>query len=403
MKKYDLIIIGGGASGLIAAIAAKRRNGNKSVLILEAQAKLGKKILVSGNGRCNILNTGSYQYFGDVDFAYRVLGDHAYDSLKAFFENLGLPIVIESEHRAYPASFQAETVMDVIQLQLQRLGVEYCLENPVVNIKQQKNSFVIETDKSEYLCSKLILAVGGLASPKHGSNGSLHGAIKKLGFHFLESKPSLCPILCNTKETKVLSGLRVRAKIQIDDSYSAKGEVLFTDYGLSGIATMQLARFYRPGSIVRIDLRSACGMDEKTREELFFVLKNRVFGHGEEGVQNLLTGLFPKKLAKVLLQKAGISPKILLIKEVKQNHIHALVNYIMDFTIEAKGVKGYDFAQVSTGGVDCSQVNPHTMESKIPNLYIVGELLNIDGECGGFNLMFAFQSGRIAGSHASEE
>ncbi len=402
MKCFDLIIIGGGASGIMAALAAKKSNPNCSVLIVEALNKLGKKILVSGNGRCNILNAGQYAYFGDALFAEQVLQKDAFTQLRAFFLELGLPIVLDEAGRAYPSTFQAETVMEVLQLALHRNGIQVYLEEAIQAIKKVENTFFIHSATNTYQAKKVIVAVGGIASPKHGSNGNLYEQIKCLGFTFTSHKPALCPLLSDMKELRTLAGIRVKANLTIPDVYTCKGEVLFTEYGISGIAGMQMARFCDGKVNLHLDLRPTCNMENFRQEDIAEVLMQRLSSFPQDAAITLLTGLLPSKLAKVILRRSvhGIDQK--LFKDIIKNDTIAIAKEIMHFIVHITGLKGYDFAQVSAGGLECQQVNAKTLESKLKGLYFAGEILNVDGDCGGFNLMFAFKSGYLAGIHASK-
>lgn len=402
MRKYDIIVIGGGASGIVAAIAAKQHNPRKSVLIIESLNKLGKKILVSGNGRCNILNSGDYAYFGDSNFAKKVLGDNAFQEMKDFFHALGLSIVIESENRAYPASFQAETVMETLQLAINRLGIDVLLESEVQAFFKKNDYFEVQLNADKVIAKKIIVAVGGVASPKHGSTGNLYPILKKIGYHIIDPRPSLCPILTETKDIKNLSGVRVRANLNIDNVYSTSGEVLFADYGITGIASMQLARFCKTNSIIHMDLRPACGLPDFTRESIISLLWDRVKSYPSDKIQVLLTGLFSTKMSQALRTKAKFSKTYEYCKEIRWQDISTLADIIMDFQLRVVGVKGFAHSQVSTGGIACEQIDSNTMESAINGIYFAGEVLNVDGDCGGYNLMFAFKSGWIAGKNAAE-
>lgn len=388
---------------MLAAIAAKQQNPKKSVLIIEALSKLGKKILVSGNGRCNILNAGAYQYFGDVAFAHQVLGEDAYQELKQVFQMLGLQIVIESEDRAYPASFQAETVMDVLLLQIKRLQIDLRLNSPVLDIVKNNKEFQMHTKEESFACTKLIAAVGGIASPKHGSNGSLYPVLQRLGLKFYPSKPALCPLLTDTRDIHGLSGIRVRARASLDGRYCSSGEVLFTDYGISGIAAMQLARYCTSGSVIHLDLRPACGLAEQGKDVLVSILSKRIKDYPTEDIPALFSGLFCAKLGRAICLKSGLTKKNMTLMAIRRQDVAHLADTIIRFELSVKGTKGYDFAQVSTGGALCDQFQPATMESSTPGLYCTGEVLNVDGDCGGYNLMFAFKSGLLAGRHAAED
>lgn len=395
MNTYDVIVVGAGASGIISAITIKKSDKIK-VLLIDQDSKIARKVSTAGNGRCNLFNINKYKYFGDTDFVNDVLGDNCSGFVSDLLKNIGINSVIDNSGRAYPSTYQAETVVDALKLALSRANVDVHLNEALLDISTSTNGFSVVTSENKYFCKKIILSMGSNAGVKSSTN--VLEICDSLNLKNTKFEPALCSIECNDTDIINLSGLRVKASISLDFQHKTDGEILFTDYGLSGIATMQLSRFIKKNSVLHIDFRESFGFKNLDEYDIFDILENRLNSYPNDNVENLLVGLCNRKIARVLLKRANIYIKDTSFKLIKKDDIIKLVKLICDFDVKVKRSRGLQYAQVAKGGVDTSQINPKTMESFIEGLYLTGEELNIDGDTGGYNLMFAFKSGYNAGS-----
>lgn len=395
MKAFDIIIAGGGASGLAAAIEAKRTDKAKRVAVLEHLPRVGKKILATGNGRCNLgnLNAQSHPY-SNADFTAPIMSQYSAQSLIEFFESIGLYVRSDSEGRLYPHSNTAAAVLDALRFECENLGVELICGCKVTAIKKEKN-FVIN---GEYLAQKVIIACGGKSAPSQGSDGSGYPLLKGLGHRITPLAPSLVQLVTDTAKTKALKGVRAAASLTLSTGGSSKGEILFTDYGISGIAAMDLSRFVKGDTDAQISLDFACDYSsEKLEAAIMSIAKH----NPSLPIDNLLSGFVPKALSTAITKSAlGYLPKSAA--EIGKKQAKRIAEEMKSFTVALKGTKSFSDAQVTKGGADVSQFNKETLESKLyQGLYACGEILDVDGACGGFNLAWAFTSGRAAGKNAA--
>lgn len=395
MNTYDVIVVGAGASGIISAITIKKSDKIK-VLLIDQDSKIARKVSTAGNGRCNLFNINKYKYFGDTDFVNDVLGDNCSGFVSDLLKNIGINSVIDNSGRAYPSTYQAETVVDALKLALSRANVDIHLNEALLDISTATNGFLVVTSKNKYFCKKLILSMGSNAGVKASTN--VLEIFDSLNLKNIKFEPALCSVECYDTDIINLSGLRVKASISLDFQHKTDGEILFTDYGISGIATMQLSRFIKNDSVLHIDFRESFGFKNLDEDDIFDILENRLNFYPNDNAENLLVGLCNRKIARVLLKRANIYIKDTSFKLIKKDDIIKLVKLICDFDVKVKRSRGLQYAQVAKGGVDTSQINPKTMESSIEGLYLTGEELNVDGDTGGYNLMFAFKSGYNAGS-----
>lgn len=394
------VIVGGGPAGMSAAIAAARRG--ESVLLLERLDRVGKKLLATGNGRCNLMNRSAPAYPGGTAFARQVLASCGIQELEAFFHTLGLRLRTEDMGRVYPASGQAATVLDALRLELSRSGVELCPASPVSAITPSGRGFSLAVPEGNLHADRVIVAGGGRAQPKLGSDGSAYALLTGLGHRLRKPFPALTQIETDTAPLRGLSGIRVRTEAWItrgsQELHRTQGEALFADYGMSGVCIMQLARFAQGrGTQLHLNLLPALGMS--SADELLCELRLRR-KHWLFPLDQLLTGLCVPRLGAALLRQAGIGPLSRPITSLRGEELHALASIVCDFALDVCGVKGFDSAQVSAGGIAWEDFIPETLASRlIPRLHAAGEVLDVDGDCGGYNLMFAFASGLLAGSN----
>lgn len=392
--------MGGGASGLVTAIMCARKG--KRVLVLEHKKQIGKKILATGNGKCNYTNKNCSieGYRGEQEeFAQYALS--VFDSAKAmaFFEELGV-FPKEKNGYIYPYSEQASAMVDVLAMELERLSVRIIYEK-VVSI-QKKEFFLVQTENRVYSGKVVVLATGGKASPKLGSDGSGFTIARKLGHEIVKPVPALIGLKCKEPYYEQISGVRIQAVISlyIDKDLNPvatdKGELQLTGYGVSGIPVFQVSRFaaraLEEGHSVyaRIDYMPTMSMDE-----LVSLLKKRFQAPGKNATEALV-GFLPAKLIPVFLRQGGIKTSINALK-VNEQQLKQLASQLKKQKTEIVDTNGFDTAQVTAGGISTKEIDDRTMESKlIPKLYFTGEIMDVDGICGGYNLQWCWSSAYVA-------
>lgn len=402
-----IIVVGGGAAGMMAAIVAKR-NGLE-VTLLERNDRVGKKLLATGNGRCNYtnLNINIENYHGmDNSFASGALTELNMDKTIEFFEDLGITPADEDNGKVYPMSFQSSSMLDVLRYELSYLGVELITECFISEIRKKKKFVVKAKDGRIFEADKVILATGGMAMPVSGSDGNGYSIAKSLGHSVTDIFPGLVQLKLEGSVFKQINGVKF---IGIAGVYHKnllisedKGDILFTDYGISGPPILQLSRkaieYMNKG--LEAELRVSI-IHTKTLEELKDYLLKRFEKMPMKTIAEGLVGLINKKLIIPVLKELNID-KDVSIKDIRTDDIEKLTQLLTSWSFKIIGNKGWGQAQVTAGGVNTKEIHDKTMESKIlEGLYIVGELLDIDGDCGGFNLQWAWSSGYVAGINAS--
>lgn len=401
-----VVIVGGGASGMLAAIMAAR-NGAK-VVILEHKDRIGKKILSTGNGRCNFTNTlQTPECYRSTDsaFPWKVLSQFPALDTIAFFQKLG----IYSKNRngyLYPYSDQASAVLDALRLELESLKVEIQTETEVMEIRPVKHGFTIRTSKGKVSADRVILSTGSKAAPKTGSDGSGYGLAKSLGHHLTPVVPALVQLRCKESFYKSISGVRLQGTVTLlngsKEVASDTGEIQITDYGVSGIPVFQISRYaalglyYKEPVSVRINF-----MPDFSAEQFQAFLENRIQMHPNCSMEHFFIGLFHKKMSAFFLRLANISPAKQAGALTKTERAK-LLNTIQHFETVVEATNSYEKAQICAGGLSTDEIDPDTLESRlIDGLYFAGELLDVDGICGGYNLQWAWSSGYVAGKHAA--
>ena len=407
MKSRRVIIVGGGASGLVAAISAARNGTN--VTIIEQKDRIGKKILSTGNGRCNLTNEYmDVQCFrgDDTTIVANVLEKFGYQETISFFEELGV-ILKNRQGYIYPISDQATTILDVLRMEIANLHVEVIVEERVDTIDKTKKGFSVRTNNKVYRSDVVILATGGKAASVLGSDGSGYHLAKAFGHSISSVVPALVQLRAKGSFFKQLAGIRTNANVSLfvngNLEASDEGELQLTNYGISGIPVFQISRFAgkalqrKKEVTVEVDFLPAF-TDEKLTE--FFIQRNNL--HGMKTAEDFLIGMLNKKLIPVILKESGI-PCSKIYKELTEKQKSSLVQTIKHFHIEIEATNDFEQAQVCAGGVRTTEVNHETLESLyVEGLYLTGELLDVDGICGGYNLQWAWATGYLAGLHAAK-
>lgn len=407
MKTRQVIVVGGGASGLTAAISAAENNA--AVTILEQKERVGKKILSTGNGRCNVTNTDMRAdcFRGeDVSIVPKVLERFGYPETVQFFEKLGV-ILKNRQGYLYPISDQASTILDALRLEADRLSVQVVTGETVCLIEKHKKRFSVRTKQSEYHCDAVILATGGKAAPVLGSDGSGYALAKSMGHTISPVVPALVQLRCRGTYFKQISGVRVNAAVHlfVDGTWCASdtGELQLTDYGISGIPVFQVSRYAAKALYEKRKVTIEVNfLPTMTEEALFSFLEERRARLGHRRAEDFLLGMFHKKLIGIFLKEANI-PANTCILEISETQWRKLCTCFCHFPMEIEGTNTFAQAQVCAGGVKTTEIHAETMESRyVKDLYLTGELLDIDGICGGYNLQWAWATGYLAGSYAAK-
>ena len=402
MKQKTVLVIGGGAAGLTAAVCAARQGAK--VTVLEKMDRVGKKLLATGNGRCNVMNMGPFRYHGDEAFARAVLSHADTGRVLAFFESLGLSLREEEQGRVYPASGLSSSVLDVLRLGLLRHRVDTFFGVPVTRIERLPGGWAAFAGDKRYVADALVIAGGGKASPKLGSDGSAYALLTSQGHRLIAPRPAITQLKTETEPIRGLSGIRVQAEVWLSwngkTSAREQGEILFTDYGISGVAAMQLARDSQ-GAMLHINFLPAIRMGG---EQLPKKLERRAELFGDAPLEQFFAGLMHGRLGMALFKRAGIGPLSRPCSSLLSKEISILAGFLPDFPLSVTGVQGFDSAQATAGGIDTRDFDPLTMASRLaPGLYAAGEVLDVDGDCGGFNLLFAWACGILAGENSGKK
>ncbi len=408
IKNVKVAVIGGGASGLAAAVSCARTVGGKNkVVIIEKQPRTGRKLLATGNGRCNITNRNmSFEhYYGDRKIIESVIGSFSPSDSEEFFGNIGILFRDDDEGRVYPHSNQATTVLDCIRKECERLGVEEICGFSVSSIKREKCYFIINSPYMSVKAEYVIMATGSQASPLLGADDSGYKILNSLGIKPTPLYPSLSPVYTKEKY-KNLKGVRSKGTVSLiaDGKLLRKcaGEIQFTDYGVSGICVFEISRFvnefFMTGKIFGCNYHtikiSIDVMSEYSLSDLCIYLHKCKKIFSEEKAAGIFNGALNKKLSQSVAEYCKLSHKSCGM--FNDSDINKIAKASKNFEFTPIISDGYKSAQVGAGGIDSRYINPETlMVLKIPNMFICGELLDVDGDCGGYNLHFAFGSGII--------
>lgn len=405
MKQSTLTIIGGGASGMAAAITAARMGSR--VLLIEQKDKPGKKILSTGNGRCNFtnLNIGPDYFRGDdTSITEIVMEEFGVLQTLQFFGSMGL-LSRDRDGYVYPRSNQASAVQSVMLMELRKLGVNILTGTKALSAKHHNHKFTVKTDHGQYDSDTLILACGGKAAPVLGSDGSGYLLAQSFGHTLSPVVPALTALKADgfKKASGVRTDATVTAVIDGKPAASDTGELQITNYGISGIPVFQISRYVAKallnGQRSEVEIDYFPQMDE---EDFKTFLIDRKVLHSQKTIEEFLIGIFPLKLIEMLLLKSRIS-KSKTVSALSDKEWTDLIQKCRRERVKITGTNSFDQAQVCAGGIRTAEVWPNTMESRlIEGLYLTGELLDIDGCCGGYNLQWAWSTGCLAGMYASK-
>ena len=386
----NVLVIGAGASGMLAALTAAE-NAENRVTLIERQARAGRKLAATGNGRCNLsnMNASPEHYHGeDVSFMNPAMEAFTAESTLEYFKSLGLISSIQYGGRVYPLSDSANSVVDVLRFALEKAGVNLITGQQIRSTIKKGEGFAAFSDESEYRADKLIIACGGLAGGKLGGVKDGYDFLRSFGHSCTRLYPALVPVSTEGDFTRSLKGVRAEAEIKLNGRVS-RGELQFTENGVSGPAVFDVSRTaVLDGGTMEIDFLAG---------DILPMLKKRRAEMPKLESQSLLTGMLHNRLGLVIVKRCRIKPSAPL-ESLSTAELEKVAHCCSCFTLTVKGTSGFDSAQITVGGIKTSEFSPETLESRlVKGLYACGEVLDIDGDCGGFNLQWAWASGRLAG------
>ena len=399
---YDLVIVGGGASGMMAALSAKEENA--SVCILEKNAILGKKILSTGNGRCNFTNENQDEkcYFsGNPDVLYGVLHRFNLEKTLVYFSKIGVLSKVKDGYY-YPRSNQASSVRYCFEKAILSKEIDFRPSTEVKKIRKEDGLFIISTDKGEYVSKKCILAGGGMAAPKTGSDGSVLKIAKKFGHHIIKPLPALVQLHCSEKFFFRLKGVRSMGRVSlfVDGQKVAfdEGELQFTKDGISGIPVFNISRYATLALDKKRDVFASIDFFPDFSEEVLFIhlRQQLLYRSYPVTIRDGLIGMLNENIITVICKELHLSSEEST-QALSEDDIKMIAGLLKDFRVHVIGSHDFDSAQVTCGGVDLNEVSDSLESSLVNGLYFAGEILDVDGICGGYNLQWAWSSGYIAG------
>ena len=401
----DIAVIGGGASGLAAAIEAKTALPKAKVVILEKLDRVGKKILATGNGRCNLsnMNLTADHYHGSVKNVMRIIGSTP--SAKEFFGGLGLLCIADSKGRMYPRSNSATTVLNALRLKAMELGIVERCGFEANFIESTPKCFKISTVSGEkFPCKRIIVAAGGYAAPQFGTDGSVIRLMRSKGCHTTKICPAVAPLRVRPEQLKGLKGVRVKGRVT---AYSngrflkeEVGEIQFTDNALSGICVFNMAHLfsqYEGKLTLCLDLAEDMVMDQ-----FLGYLRVVQYQRSKFSLEELLTGVFPRSLASYLTKRALGKPLNEPISSLRENDLRQVAQLVKNLEFDVTGSSSWKDAQVTSGGISGDCIDDRLELRSEKGIFLCGEILDVDGDCGGYNLQWAWSSGILAGRNCAD-
>ena len=395
----DIIIIGAGASGIVTAINAK--NENNRVILLEKNDRIGKKLLATGNGRCNYTNMNlSEKNYSSPDFVKRTLEDFSNEDLINYFRILGLESTLDG-NRVYPISLKANSVLNILIYWLEKKGIEVKTKSQVKEIKKTKKGYEVITNEEILRADVVVAAFGGKAMPASGSDGVSFEILKKMGIRVTDLKPALTQLKLDSKYLKHLSGTKVigRARLLRDEKVidEREGEILFTNYGISGPPILDMSVNTKEGDVIEVPLIN------NLKKDSIDMVYNRYYMFPDFSLEEFLMGLVDKKFIHYIVDSLDMD-KNTAMNMISMGDFEKIIGLLLKSRFKVTGNTGFKNAQVTRGGVSLDEVSPENYEAKkYKDLYIIGEALDIDGDCGGYNLHFAFGCGYRLGKILREK
>ncbi len=392
----EVAVIGGGASGIACAVSLKKQNKNIGVTVYERMPRILKKILVTGNGRCNLTNVGSSEkYFrGDTEALKYAFSKYPPKSNIEFFNSMGLLTRTEAQGRVYPVSGQASAVVNALLCECERVGVKVLTDTEITEARRSGSGFLLN---GKYRADKLVIASGGSAARAQGTDGGSFRLLKGLGIEVVKPVPALTGVIIDGFP-KSVKGVRNICTAELfvggQSRYAETGEVQFNDYGVSGIPIMQLSGIVAENTEKNLCLTLDLLPDTDKAELTRFLLGQKK-AYPEKSAEEWASGILPKALGNYVLALANIRSAQRLC-DIPDGKIRAFSDNIKRLELKPTGVRGFEYAQVTSGGVPKSEMNLQTLEcKKVKNLYVTGEAVNVYGLCGGHNLQWAWSSGRL--------
>lgn len=400
---HSLAVIGAGPAGMMAALHAVRPGVR--VLLIDSNPSVGRKLLVTGSGRCNLTNANvaAERYTcANPEFLQALFARFGHADLLAFMRDLGVLTYATDDGWTYPLSDSAVSVVEAFAAALDPAGVELRLETGVTDVRPAAGGFRLLTAGGEINAERVVLAAGGKAYPNLGSRGELFPVLERLGHTVRPVQPALAPLLLELKALQRLQGVRVDVRARLWHGREPLGETtgncIFTQWGMNGPAVMDLSHHVstRPGAGLRLELNFLPGSEAAVRELIARRRDTRV------PLRVLLGAALPPKVPPVFLEMAGVADDAPL-NTLSDDAVEKVLRLLTSHSLQVKGTRGFEFCQLSTGGVPVTEVDAATLQSRVtPGLYLAGEALDVVGPCGGYNLQFAFSSGVIAGRAAGD-
>ncbi|WP_054252305.1 NAD(P)/FAD-dependent oxidoreductase [Neofamilia massiliensis] len=404
-------IIGGGPAGMLLSVLIKKQKPDFEVNLYERNERVGKKLLATGNGRCNYTNVSleaNNFHSENSDFPMEVVSKFNNQDAIELLKTLGIYPISEADGRVFPLSLQGSSVLDFLRLAMERYEVNVILEEKIDRVRKVGESFVLE-GKKNYKADKVVVATGGMALPSSGSDGIGYRIAKDFGHRIIEPGPTIVQLESDYKRIKALKGVRINTwaslyidKKKIDEKFA---DVLFTDYGLSGPAIMDLSRKSIAALNQNKKVEISINLIGLPKDEVKQMIKDRAENLEGISFENFLLGIVNKKLIISVVNQY----KLLYNRDYEEqircttNFVNAMTEILTDFRMNISGYKGFAFAQATTGGVDTREIDPMSLESKkVKGLYFIGEVLDVDGDCGGYNLQWAWSSSYIAAKNILE-
>jgi predicted Rossmann fold flavoprotein len=409
MYKKRIAIIGAGASGMIAAISAARAGAD--VTIFERNDRVGKKLLTTGNGQCNLTNLNcDYSHFHGVNprFVDEVFNSFTINDTVVFFNSLGALTVAENDGKIYPRTYQASTILDLLRFELESCGITVKTQTPITSVKKNKSNFTLYSENTHFTSDAVIVACGSKAAPHLGGTSSGIDILKSMGHSSTTTFPVLVPLKTDFPHNRHCKGTKVLADISLfinnKKITSEYGEVLFTEYGLSGPPVIQLSIY--ANTALQQNKSVTCTIDlfpDKTYDDLIEHLHKRFTGKANFPVETSLIGFINKRLISSVLTESSITDLKKISNEINAIETRRIAETVKKWTFTITGSLSWKEAHVCAGGIRTSEFNNTTMESRlIKGLYATGEVLDITGDCGGYNLQWAWSSGVVAARSAAK-